>query len=287
MSAMSPEMSGKAVSAEEFQLMKQIMVRMDQFGVQPGDASQPSGDSFSGAMTDACKRHRDCDDELLSTSEYDGESWTLPTSMVPSSHDVPAGRLPVMPSPGQEKISLPAGVTCLEEWGNTLCELPAVAPLKKSYAELAADPDQHSCLLWIIQHESKKGPRVEDLAKYLKASKYAEKNVGGKTYQHFAKVQVKACKVWLYKRLVRFLFGELLLQGGSLLLATLKYREFESSTPPATLAFRLVNIRDTLRLRRSQKQSCGWFQVETVVAPGISNWYSGALVRFFRVAHRP
>ena len=62
---------------------------------------------------------------------------------------------------------------------------------------------------------------------------------------------------------------------------------FESSTPPATLAFRLVNIRDTLRLRRSQKQSCGWFQVETVVAPGISNWYSGALVRFFRVAHRP
>ena len=178
---MSHEMSGKAVSGEEFQLMKQIMVRMNQFGVQPGDSSQLSDASVSGAMTDACKRHRDCDDELLTISEYDGESWTLPASMVPSSHDVPTGQLPVMPRTDQEKLSLPAGVTCLEEWGNTLCELPAVAPLKKSYAELAADPDQHSYLLWIIQHETKKGPRVEDLAKYLKASKFVEKNVDGKT----------------------------------------------------------------------------------------------------------
>jgi hypothetical protein len=30
--------------------------------------------------------------------------------------------------------------------------------------------------MWVISHESKKGARVEDLAKYLKSIKYVEKH---------------------------------------------------------------------------------------------------------------
>ena len=110
-----------------------------------------------------------------------GSSWTLPASMIPQTTALMQDQLPVAPTCGVEKISLPAGVSSLEEWSTTLCELPAVAALKKSYAELADDPDQHRYLMWVLQNETKKGPRVEDLAKYLKASKFVEKINDGKS----------------------------------------------------------------------------------------------------------
>ena len=178
---MSLEMSKKAVSAEEFEMMKQLMARLNQFGLQSNDPAGSASHEVPGAMNDASKRLRETEDELWTHSEYDGSSWSLPESMLPPNHGPQINQLPVMPKAADEKVSLPAGVSCLEEWGNTLCELPAVAPLKKSYAELADDPDQRSYLMWVIQHESKKGPRVEDLAKYLKCAKYSEKHVGGKT----------------------------------------------------------------------------------------------------------
>ena len=85
-------------------------------------------------------------------------------------------QMPVMNHPGETKVVLPPSVSSIDEWGRTMCELPAVAALKKSYLELAEDPTHHDYLMWVISHESKKGARVEDLAKYLKSIKYVEKH---------------------------------------------------------------------------------------------------------------
>ena len=63
-------MSEKAITAEEFQVMKHLMSRLNQFGVQSGESAATNAADAPGAMTDACKRHRDCDDELWTGSEY-------------------------------------------------------------------------------------------------------------------------------------------------------------------------------------------------------------------------
>ena len=54
-----------------------------------------------------------------------------------------------------------------------LWELPAVASLKLSYAELEKDSTQVDYLTWVIRHES---GMAEDLAKFLKAVNFDQKH---------------------------------------------------------------------------------------------------------------
>lgn len=169
-------MSKQPITTAEYQLMKQLMTRLNQFGVQQDGVVTPSLEPTHGAMTDASKRHRDADDELWAESECDEGSWSLPMPEPGPSTD----QLPVKPvTPG--KVQLPPGVSSIEEWGRTVCELPAVMQLKKSYAELMKDSSQVSYLKWVARHETGMGPRVTDLAKYLKAMKFEEECDQGKS----------------------------------------------------------------------------------------------------------
>ena len=162
-------MSKQPITAEEFQLMKQLMTRLEQFGVQSNDTVIPTLEPTPGAMTDASKRHRDLEEELWAESECDENSWLVPAPEPGSS----VNQLPMKPmTPG--KLLLPPGVSSIEEWGRTVCELPAVIQLKKSYAEIVKDPTQVNYLNWVMRHETGMGPRVADLAKYLKAVKFDE-----------------------------------------------------------------------------------------------------------------
>ena len=70
-------------------------------------------------------------------------------------------------------MSLPDGVSSLEEWGRTICELPKVKELNSSYRELvkisdSGDTKMASYLNWVSNY---KGPssRTMDFKKYLLA----------------------------------------------------------------------------------------------------------------------
>ena len=155
-------MSSTPVTTEEIQQLKQIVARMEAQGLMLGSVSAGS----SGAMTDASKRLRE--DGVESFDLYEVESWESPNSLIPSG----GSQEPVPPKSVASVHQLPPGVNSIKEWGQTLCELPSVAKMKLSYAELVADPQHESYLKWISKNETGKGPRVEDLAKYLKAVAY-------------------------------------------------------------------------------------------------------------------
>lgn len=130
--------------------MKHLMSRMNQFGVQNADAAGSENGLGLGSMTDASKRLRETEDEAWTDSEYDGSSWALPTSMTPMAQQPPSDQMPMMNHPAETKVVLLPGVSSIDEWGRTMCELPAVAALKKSYLELAEDPTHHDYLMWVI-----------------------------------------------------------------------------------------------------------------------------------------
>ena len=67
--------------------MKQLMTRLNQFGVQQDGAVIPTLEPTHGAMTDASKRHRDADDELWAESECDDGSGSIPVQESGSSAD--------------------------------------------------------------------------------------------------------------------------------------------------------------------------------------------------------
>ena len=135
----------------------------------------------AGAMTDGSKRR------LSERSVLDDEDFQhVPSSeeMIPSLADL-GGPYPTdQQRPVQYqidvgdqrqpcKVSLPDGVSSLEEWGRTICELPKVKELNASYRELVnisdgGDTKMASYLNWVRNY---KGPssRTMDFKKYLLA----------------------------------------------------------------------------------------------------------------------
>eukprot|EP00438_Fugacium_kawagutii_P030975 Skav203551 [mRNA] locus=scaffold3576:61843:62421:+ [translate_table: standard] len=168
--------SGKPLTNEEMALFQELAARMQSSG-GPAPSSGPVADSpVVGAMSDASKRLRDfvpAEDE-----EYDAVSWAFPT--VSASHDftpdfasdLSLGQQPIVPGSTPKEVKLPVGVASVEEWGQTLCQLPSLAKFKLSYKELTLDPQFETYLSWVLLNRDSKGPRVADLAKYLFASGY-------------------------------------------------------------------------------------------------------------------
>jgi hypothetical protein len=74
-------------------MMKHLMSRMNQFGVQNADAAGSENGLGLGSMTDASKRLRETEDEVWTDSEYDGSSWALPTSMTPMAQQPPSDQI--------------------------------------------------------------------------------------------------------------------------------------------------------------------------------------------------
>eukprot|EP00435_Cladocopium_sp_Y103_P015305 s272_g3.t1 len=114
----------------------------------------------SGSMTDAAKRR--CPDE---TTSHDFELLhdSIESSLDSSPVGAPSLSLPVPPrsiatpinnSAGSIDTALPDGVSSMEEWGRTVCELPKVKDLGLSYRELASraeagDNEMAKYLNWI------------------------------------------------------------------------------------------------------------------------------------------
>ena len=115
------------------------------------------------SMTDASKRRLD---ESAVTEEDDFEYLTHSGYQAP----VPpaAGPAPTM--------ELPAGVTSLARWGQTLCSLPKMASLEKSYAELVelakTDKNVKGYLESFVLPYNGTSAKTKDLQKYLKATGY-------------------------------------------------------------------------------------------------------------------
>ena len=135
--------------------------------------TQPCGSLTTAAMSDASKRRGDESEGFVSTrvkmspsrgtDDYSEASFQL----VLSEEDDP--QLPVLP----EKSELPAGILSFQEWGDTVCELPAVKSLKKTYKELVAEKSHHDYLLWVLKNGKNKGARCADLRSYLIMGKFA------------------------------------------------------------------------------------------------------------------
>ena len=139
-----------------------------------------------GAMTDGSKRR------LSERSVLDDEDFQHVSSseeMIPSLADLGGPyptdqQRPVKYQIGVEdqrqpcEVSLPDGVSSLEEWGRTICELPKVKELNSSYRELlnisdGGDTKMASYLNWVRNY---KGPssRTMDFKKYLLACSACE-----------------------------------------------------------------------------------------------------------------
>ena len=130
-----------------------------------------------GSMSDASKRRLD----EVSVASDDFIPINLSEEIETVEHkDMGPQQMPKLPkstSLAAVEGSFPPGIESLEHWSTTLCELPKVASLKKTYGQLlktaASDPDMKNYLKWILKY---KGPsdRTLDLAAFLKASGFEQ-----------------------------------------------------------------------------------------------------------------
>ena len=145
------------------------MARASAFGVNTKTA---------GSMNDSVKRHQDHAqaeaDDWEPINYDDGSKTVVCERVVPLE---PASQLPVKPADQKacKGVTIPPGVTDLQDWESTICALPKVAAEKLSYKELLNDPKHASYLRWIASHGQNRGGRFEDLANYLTAVGFEEK----------------------------------------------------------------------------------------------------------------
>ena len=128
----------------------------------------------SGAMTDACKRSRGTEPAIW--SEYPDWEVAEPKASGPPAldrtlpADVPRTAMPVYHN------GLPNGITSMEHWSRTLCELPKVKGKRASYAELVRESEDNEDLAnyltrFVLRHNGP-SPKVRDLRKFLEAINY-------------------------------------------------------------------------------------------------------------------
>ena len=158
------------VSPDELAAAREVMARASAFGVNT---------KTGGSMNDSVKRHRDhaqaeADDWEPVTYNEEGGKTVMCERVMPKKV---LDQMPV--APGIQKtsatVSLPPGVTDLQDWGSTICALPKVASEKLSYNELMQSSKHVSYLRWVAAHGQNRGGRFEDLALFLKAAGFDEK----------------------------------------------------------------------------------------------------------------
>ena len=160
------------VTPEELARAQEILTRASQAGVK----SRKESDYGYATMSDGCKRLRDQDLKDLALEEaWEPVTYTDPD---PSLHQmrleagVSSSQVPVIPD--KKKVSLPAGIVSLSDWGSTVCPLPKVSKLGKTYDELVKDKGYQSYLLWIQSHGKDRDGKFGEFAAYLAAISYAE-----------------------------------------------------------------------------------------------------------------
>lgn len=130
--------------------------------------SQSGG--YGGAMNDSSKRRLTAtgsDEASESPTNSEGGAKFVMVQMP----EPPAGA-----GGKASKIDLPSGVDSMEEWPRTVCELPKVAAMKKTYAQLQADAekgdqDVKNYLVFVLGYNGS-SERTKDFAAYLRAVGY-------------------------------------------------------------------------------------------------------------------
>lgn len=132
--------------------------------------------STDGAMTDASKRLRSTEDSIayefqnVKDQPTSSEGFEL---VQPGSKQKPL-------TPGKEtKVQLPPGTLSLDDWADTICELPKVQRLNLCYGESWTNRGAHDeYLTWVIDHGKDRGGRLEDFYNFLTAVGYERKKPG-------------------------------------------------------------------------------------------------------------
>eukprot|EP00438_Fugacium_kawagutii_P014963 Skav234165 [mRNA] locus=scaffold572:163472:164041:+ [translate_table: standard] len=160
----------KPLSFEEGNKLRELMARASTAGVEPGTIATSQWDMPTGSMTDASKRRCGAMD-----NESENCGYTLvdlhPNSKVEKlMHN--KSQKPLPPTKGS-KTTLPPGISSVENWGTTICQLPKVKALNLSYAELVNDPANHADYVkWVWDNGRSKGPSVADFFGHLQAIGY-------------------------------------------------------------------------------------------------------------------
>lgn len=156
------------VTQKELELAQEVILRAHAAGVIKPE------DPWGGAMNDSSKRLR----EGLGYEEWEeiiDEQRTLTEERM--EHVSKQAQLPLKPTKDKDinkSVSLPPGVSSVNDWGNTVCRLPRVAKMECSYSELLEKPELFSYLKWVKQHGKGQSGRFEDFSKYLTAVRFGE-----------------------------------------------------------------------------------------------------------------
>lgn len=188
----------KPLSEEEKQLLQGLLTRLQETGsTMPVPCSSWTA-PVGGAMTDACKRNRDDgvlsldedDDDTYQYVSHDDASTNRRTAENSAIRPCSSHQLPVPPSTG-DSVVFPPGVTSLEDWSTTVCELPKVASLDMTYGELVASGKHNEYLLWVLNHGLGRSGRLGDLANYLCAIQFGMQNDPKATYPDSKSIRKK------------------------------------------------------------------------------------------------
>ena len=134
----------------------------------------------TGAMSDASKRqrsasHHDPDWELAG-DDVDGATGNGGGDPSTTAGTAATVMGPVPPNPA----NFPPGIMSIQQWGNTVCELPKVKSRRATYRELVQmsiheDDLRQYFTKFVLKHNGP-SPKVRDLRRFLEAIDY--KNIG-------------------------------------------------------------------------------------------------------------
>ncbi len=138
--------------------------------------------SSGGAMHDGSKRRLVAED-VCSVSSFEVLDEVDPEDLYPKT----SLQMPVKPGYPKTKIhqwteDCPPGIESMVKWGRTLCDLPKVRKMGKSYLELVTASDQDDdikqYLEWALDHPHV-SPKVKDLHDYLIAIEFGKRTTTG------------------------------------------------------------------------------------------------------------
>ena len=173
-------MSQSKMSGEQAHQAMEFLLQLQQSGQLQYLLSQiPQGsfeDVHGGSMNDSSKRRLDEEsvfsDEFIPVNLHSDEEADDHKKKV-------SQQMPVLPGASSLAvgIKLPSGIKDVKQWSTTLCELPKVVHMKKSYAQLvdmaSESSDIKKYLKWILKYS---GPsdRTLDFAAYLRATGFEQ-----------------------------------------------------------------------------------------------------------------
>ena len=131
-------------------------------------------------------------DELFSEAAYKNAGSGSQQAPIPKALPKPP---PLVRGP---RPSMPLGIHTMEQWGQTLCELPKVKGMKASYADLVTraqyDLDLKRYMTEFVMKHNGPSPKVRDFRAYLEGIRFPEPIDGPPSYLAGSRVEERKFK---------------------------------------------------------------------------------------------